>query len=57
MIQHNWSIQLALTSSRKHTLSLKDDLLAMTPFDGWNPSDEDIGLVLQAPQAGLEFSM
>lgn len=55
MSQHNWPIWLALTASRKHRLSLEDDLLAMMPFKGWNPSDEVIGLVLQAPQAGLDF--
>lgn len=57
MIQHNRSIRLALTASRKHRLRLEDDLLAMMPFKGWNSSDEDTGLVLQAPQAGLEFAM
>lgn len=55
MILHNWSIRLALTPSRKHRLSLEADLLAMIPFKGWNASDEGIGLVLQAPQSGLEF--
>jgi hypothetical protein len=59
MSQHNRPIRLALTPSRKHRLSLEGDLLAIMPLKSWNPSGEDIGLVLQAPQTGLdpEFAM